>query len=96
MASKGEYIIVGENIHCTRIRLSSGKFVAKTKEGRSALPYKEGNETILMATGDAVWILNADDCYCEGILAKGRCGLSGPCRMGRLVRRLHLCGWRRA
>lgn len=48
MAAKGSYIIVGENIHCTRIRLASGKFVAVMKDGRSALTFKEGAETRYM------------------------------------------------
>lgn len=37
---KGSYIIVGENIHCTRIRLTSGKFVTTLPDGRSALAFK--------------------------------------------------------
>ncbi len=32
--------------------------------------YHAMNKGIQMATGDVVGILNADDCYCEGILAK--------------------------
>lgn len=41
---KGSYIIVGENIHCTRIRMTSGKFVETMKDGRSALVFKDGKE----------------------------------------------------
>ena len=41
MAAKGSYIIVGENIHCTRIRLTSGKFVETDPEGRSWLLFKD-------------------------------------------------------
>ncbi|MFZ4615093.1 MAG: dihydropteroate synthase [Rectinemataceae bacterium] len=41
MAAKGSYIIVGENIHCTRIRLSSGKFVETDAAGRSWLLFKD-------------------------------------------------------
>ncbi len=48
MTTKGNYIIVGENIHCTRIRLASGKFVATMKDGRSALVFKEGKEARYM------------------------------------------------
>jgi formyltetrahydrofolate synthetase len=32
----GRFIIVGENIHCTRIRLTAGKFVVTLPDGRSA------------------------------------------------------------
>jgi 5-methyltetrahydrofolate--homocysteine methyltransferase len=45
MASKGSYIIVGENIHCTRVRLTSGKFVADLGGGKMALVFKDGAET---------------------------------------------------
>ena len=48
MTTKGNYIIVGENIHCTRIRLATGKFVTTMKDGRSALTFKEGVETRYM------------------------------------------------
>ncbi|TVR70712.1 MAG: hypothetical protein EA427_05380 [Spirochaetaceae bacterium] len=41
MANKGSFIIVGENIHCTRIRLTSGKFVETAPDGSSALLFKE-------------------------------------------------------
>ena len=40
MASKGSYIIVGENIHCTRIRMATGKFVTTLADGRNALVFK--------------------------------------------------------
>jgi cobalamin-dependent methionine synthase I len=53
MASKGSYIIVGENIHCTRIRLAGGKFVAAMPDGRSALAFKEGKETRLLPIPDS-------------------------------------------
>jgi 5-methyltetrahydrofolate--homocysteine methyltransferase len=36
----GRFIIVGENIHCTRIRLTAGKFVVTLPDGRSALSFK--------------------------------------------------------
>jgi len=42
---KGQYIIVGENIHCTRVRLTSGKFVAKLPDGRSALVFQSAGQT---------------------------------------------------
>jgi len=44
-----------------RVRLVSGK-----DEGH----YHAMNKGIEMATGEAVAILNADDCYCDGILTK--------------------------
>jgi len=37
--SKDRFIIVGENIHCTRTRLTTGKFVATLPDGRSALTF---------------------------------------------------------
>jgi 5-methyltetrahydrofolate--homocysteine methyltransferase len=37
---KGQYIIVGENIHCTRVRLTSGKFVKVLPDSRSALVFQ--------------------------------------------------------
>ena len=37
---KGQYIIVGENIHCTRVRMTSGKFVTTLPDGRSALVFQ--------------------------------------------------------
>lgn len=39
--SRGSFIIVGENIHCTRIRLTSGKFVETAADGSSALLFRE-------------------------------------------------------
>jgi 5-methyltetrahydrofolate--homocysteine methyltransferase len=42
--SKGTYIIVGENIHCTRVRLTSGKFVEKNPDGSAALVFSENGE----------------------------------------------------
>ena len=46
MASKGSYIIVGENIHCTRVRMTSGKFVETAADGKSYLVYKTGKMPI--------------------------------------------------
>jgi len=43
VASKGTYLAVGENIHCTRIRLVSGKFVEKDPKGTNYLVYKDGS-----------------------------------------------------
>ena len=41
---KGSYIIVGENIHCTRIRMTSGKFVETDAAGRSFLVFKDAGK----------------------------------------------------
>ncbi|TVR32644.1 MAG: hypothetical protein EA404_07000 [Spirochaetaceae bacterium] len=41
MSTKGSFIIVGENIHCTRIRLTSGKYVETAADGSSALLFEE-------------------------------------------------------
>lgn len=35
-----KFIIVGENIHCTRVRLTAGKFVTELSDGRKALAFK--------------------------------------------------------
>lgn len=43
---KGAFIIVGENIHCTRVRLTSGKFVASLPDGRPALVFKADGQTL--------------------------------------------------
>ena len=37
-------IIVGENIHCTRVRLTSGKFVATLPDGRRALVFRDNGK----------------------------------------------------
>ncbi len=42
------------------------RWVSEKDEGH----YHAMNKGIVMARGDAVGILNADDCYCDGILAK--------------------------
>lgn len=42
---KGNYIIVGENIHCTRVRMTSGKFVTTLPDGRSALVFQLAGKT---------------------------------------------------
>jgi len=39
-----QLIIVGENIHCTRVRLTSGKFVGSLPDGRSALIFKDNGK----------------------------------------------------
>jgi len=44
MMAKGNYIIVGENIHCTRIRMTSGKFVETDSAGRSYLLFKDSGK----------------------------------------------------
>lgn len=41
-------------------------FISEKDEGH----YHAMNKGIALATGEAVAILNADDCYCDGILAK--------------------------
>ncbi len=60
MSSKGSFIIVGENIHCTRIRLTSGRFVETRDDGSSVLLFREGNDTGRLpipqfVTEDAGW-----------------------------------------
>src|SRR5258708_4043114 len=42
------------------------RLISEKDEGH----YHAMNKGIEMATGDWIGILNADDCYCEGILAK--------------------------
>lgn len=49
----GRYIIVGENIHCTRIRMTAGKFVGLAEDGRSSLVFKEGAATRYLPIPDA-------------------------------------------
>ncbi len=45
MSEKGSYIIVGENIHCTRVRLTKGKFVEEVSDGSFALVFTEKGKT---------------------------------------------------
>ena len=53
MASK--FIVVGENIHCTRVRLTSGKFVIDLPDGRKALAFKaDGKPAALPIPQDIV------------------------------------------
>ena len=65
-----EHIVVdGGSTDGTRELLKSYphlRWVSEKDEGH----YHAMNKGIVMATGEAVGILNADDCYCEGILAK--------------------------
>jgi 5-methyltetrahydrofolate--homocysteine methyltransferase len=42
--AKGSYIAVGENIHCTRVRMTSGKSIETLPDGSRALAFKEGGE----------------------------------------------------
>jgi 5-methyltetrahydrofolate--homocysteine methyltransferase len=42
---QGKFIIVGENIHCTRVRLKTGKFVTELPDGRQALVFKADGQT---------------------------------------------------
>ena len=52
---RGTFIVVGENIHCTRVRLTSGKFVASLPDGRKALAFKaDGKECHLPIPTDVV------------------------------------------
>ncbi len=44
-STRDSFIIVGENIHCTRVRLTSGKFVETTADGESVLLFREGDAT---------------------------------------------------
>ncbi len=44
MSSKGSFIIIGENIHCTRVRLTKGKFVETLDDGTSALVFRENGK----------------------------------------------------
>ena len=43
MAAKGSYIVIGENIHCTRVRMIAGKFVESLPDGSKALVFKEAS-----------------------------------------------------
>lgn len=52
--AKGCFIIVGENIHCTRIRLTAGKFVVELPDGRSALTFKHKGETATLPIPEAI------------------------------------------
>jgi glycosyltransferase involved in cell wall biosynthesis len=49
------------------------RWISEKDEGH----YHAMNKGITMATGDVVSILNADDCYCDGVLAKVAAGFSG-------------------
>ena len=51
---KGKYIIVGENIHCTRVRMTSGKFVTTLPDGRRALVFQSGGQTRHLPIPEAV------------------------------------------
>lgn len=42
---QGKYIAVGENIHCTRVRLVKGKFVKELGDGRFALVFSHAGES---------------------------------------------------
>ena len=48
MAAKTAFLVVGENIHCTRVRLVGGKFVETDASGRSYLVFRdEGGKRLL-------------------------------------------------
>lgn len=51
---KNSYIIVGENIHCTRVRLTSGKFVAELPDGNHALVFKSDGKNCHLPIPEAV------------------------------------------
>ena len=44
MSGKGSYISIGENIHCTRVRMRSGKFVETDGAGKAYLVFKDGGD----------------------------------------------------
>src|ERR1041385_8386959 len=44
----------------------AARWISEKDEGH----YHAMNKGIHMATGEAIGILNTDDCYCEGVLAK--------------------------
>ena len=48
MATRGSYISVGENIHCTRVKLSTGKFVQTLGDGSKALVFKDEGTSCLL------------------------------------------------
>ncbi len=52
--AKGTFIIVGENIHCTRIRLTAGKFVVTLPDGRSALAFKSNGKPCALPIPESV------------------------------------------
>ena len=54
MADKGTYIIVGENIHCTRVRLTKGKFVETLGDGSSALVFRQDGKKQLLPIPKAI------------------------------------------
>src|SRR6056297_2643273 len=54
MSEKGSYIIVGENIHCTRVRLTKGKFVKEMPDGSFALVFSEQGESNHLPLPDSV------------------------------------------
>jgi len=48
MSNRGSYISIGENIHCTRVRLTTGKFVETDASGRPCLVFKDGGAKALL------------------------------------------------
>ena len=53
---RGPFIVIGENIHATRVLLRTGARVTSLPDGSPALPFTddEGNERLLPVPGDAV------------------------------------------
>jgi 5-methyltetrahydrofolate corrinoid/iron sulfur protein methyltransferase len=101
MTSKGSYIIVGENIHCTRIRLATGKFVAAMKDGRSALTFKEGAETRFMPIPEAFtsgeeWqngkIKHVQAAICQGMYGSGDDAEAGKAYLRAMAREQEAAG----
>ena len=40
-----KFIVIGENIHCTRVFKREGKFITKLPDGRDAIAYSVGKDT---------------------------------------------------
>jgi 5-methyltetrahydrofolate--homocysteine methyltransferase len=62
--SRGTFLVVGENLHATRVLLRSGARVATTPDGRPALPFEDAHGTARL--------LPVPDAAIEGSAEKGR------------------------
>ncbi len=51
---KGTFVAVGENVHCTRVRLTNGRFVTTLPDGRHALVFHEQNQARHLPVPEAV------------------------------------------